>query len=70
MSIGYATPDRDRHEPRIERIVVADDARSVRLVLAKMEPGFVYDVAVKAVSTDGKPLWPASAHYTLNVVPR
>ncbi len=67
---GYATPDRDRHAPRIEHIVVADDARSVRIVLAKMEPGFVYDVAVKAISTDGKPLWPASAHYTLNVVPR
>jgi len=67
---GYATPDRDRHEPRIKRVTVDADHTSVHLELETLEPGFVYDLAVKPITADNQPLNPATAHYTLNVVPK
>ena len=66
---SYATEDSGRYEPQIQSIDFSADLRTVRLHVDRLEPSYVYDVAVKSISADGRELFPAIGHYTLNRVP-
>jgi glucose/arabinose dehydrogenase len=65
---GYATPDRDRHAVAVSDAAVLDGGRAVRLRVAPLRAGFLHEIHVRAAAA-GEPLWPSTAHYTLNEIP-
>ncbi len=67
---SYATEDSGRYEPKIGSIEVSPDARTVRLHVDRLEPSYVYDVAVRRVTKGGAELFPDVGYYTMNRVPR
>ncbi len=67
----YGSPEFDRGEVSITHVEVSGDARSVRLVLDPLRPGYVHELKMAGVrSADGEPLLHDEAYYTLNRVPR
>jgi glucose/arabinose dehydrogenase len=66
----YGSPEVDHTEPTIERIEVAADNKSVRLVLSELQPGHVHELHATGVrSGAGASLLHPEAYYTLNYVP-
>jgi hypothetical protein len=67
---AYGGPDRDRRMEKVTEATVSSDARRVKLKLAELRPGFVYELRLKNLTPGGGDFHPAEAHYTLNVVPK
>ncbi|MEX0716888.1 MAG: c-type cytochrome [Planctomycetaceae bacterium] len=68
---GYGAPDSGHHRVTVEKVQVADDARSVRLTVDQLRPTFVYDLALGDIGPKGKEsLWPNTSHYSMNRVPQ
>lgn len=65
---SYATPDSGRYQPKISGVFVSDDGMKVRLEVAPLKTGFVYEINC-GLQPDGKPLWPATGHYSLYRIP-
>lgn len=66
---GYGGPKLDEQSLRVERAVVADDRRSVRLVVPGLKPGYVVHLRTDPVDDAGTPIWSGDVWYTLNEVP-
>jgi mono/diheme cytochrome c family protein len=67
---AYGGPDRDRRTEKVTGVDISSDARTVKLKLAEMRPGFVYELRLQNLAPGGSDFHPAEAHYTLNVVPK
>lgn len=67
---SYGSPEVDPTTPTIERAVVSNDRRSVRLYVAKRVQGHIHELHAPGVrSATGLPLLHAEAYYTLNEIP-
>jgi glucose/arabinose dehydrogenase len=67
---SYGSPEVDRTRPTIERIELASDQRSVRLLVSQLQIGHVHELHLRGVrSSQGQPLRHPVAYYTLNAVP-
>jgi glucose/arabinose dehydrogenase len=67
---SYGSPEVDATTPKIERVEVGADGRSVRLYVAGLQIGHVHDLALPGVrSAEGQPLLHPQAYYTLNYLP-
>jgi glucose/arabinose dehydrogenase len=67
---SYGSPEVDQATPKITRVEVADDKKSVRLFVEGLVEGHIHDLkAVGVKSADGLPLLHPQAYYTLNVIP-
>jgi len=67
---AYGSPEVDATEPKITKIDVAGDGRSVRLTIDKLQEGHVHELHATGVrSAAGHPLLHPQAYYTLNYVP-
>ncbi len=67
---SYGSPEVDHTTPRLERVEVAPDRRSVRLFVHGLQEGHVHDLTAAGVrSAAGLPLLHKEAYYTLNYVP-
>ena len=60
---GYASPDRDRHEPKVVAARVSPDRTHVELDVSPLRAGYVYEIHTDAVGP-GEAMWPRSAYYT------
>ncbi len=67
---AYGGSDLQRRDETIRQIVVADDARSVRVRLDNMRAGFVYEWRLRNLVADGTPFHPAEAYFTLRPLPQ
>lgn len=68
---AYATPDSNRHTLPVLSALVSADRRRVTLTVEKLRPDYVYEVTCGAIHPEaGKPLFPTTGHYTVNVVPQ
>ncbi len=67
---GYGGPEIDKHQPEVKSVTLAEDGLSVKLVLEKLDPGFVYELdLVRLRSRDQDELLHRNAFYTVNEVP-
>jgi len=67
---AYATPDSNRHTVPVVSASLSADGRRVTLVVEKLRPDFVYEITCGAIHPEAsQPLFPATGHYTVNVVP-
>jgi hypothetical protein len=66
---SYATEDSGQYQPKIQSIDVAEAGRIVRLHVDRLEPSYVYDIAVSGLARNGEELFPSAGHYTMNRVP-
>jgi hypothetical protein len=67
---SYGSPKVDPTTPAIAEARVAEDGRSVRLVLDALAEGHVHELHLDVVrSAEGKPLLHPRAYYTLNAIP-
>ncbi len=67
---AYGGEDVDRRQEPIRRVELAPDGRSVRLYLALLREGFVYEFHLSGMAPEGKPFFPAEAYYTLRRIPK
>lgn len=67
---AYATDDSGRYSPEIQNVVLSDDHRVARLIIADLKPTFVYEFNVLDVGLDGEKLFPAFGAYTLKNIPQ
>ncbi len=66
----YGSPEVDEIIPKIEKIDVAADGKSVRLKLDTLTKGHVHELHLDGVrSKEGKPVLHPVAYYTLNEIP-
>jgi hypothetical protein len=66
----YGSPEVDKTTPKITKVAVGADKKSVRLYLDKLEEGHIHFLTSAGVrSTDGLPLLHKEAHYTMNCIP-
>lgn len=66
-SINYGSPQHDKQPVAVESVEVSADGKSVRLRLAELVPGYIYEMNLKGmVGTDGVPMVNTRAYYTLN----
>jgi glucose/arabinose dehydrogenase len=67
---SYGSPEVEQSTPRITRVRVAEDGKSVRLYVQGLKEGHIHDLAVPGVVSDeGQPLLHPQAYYTLNWIP-
>jgi glucose/arabinose dehydrogenase len=67
---SYGSPEVDQTTPKIVKVRVGRDRRSVRLFVEGLQEGHVHDLALPGVrSDDGRPLLHPQAYYTLNYTP-
>jgi hypothetical protein len=67
---GYGGPEIDQHTPNVKSVTLAEDGLSAKLVLERIEPGFVYELdLVRLRSRDQEELLHRNAFYTVNEVP-
>ncbi len=67
---SYGSPEVDPTTPRITKVEVAADNKSVRLHVEGLQEGHVHDLTAAGVrSADGLPLLHPKAYYTLNYIP-
>lgn len=70
-SINYGAPQSDKQTVGVESVQVSEDGRSVRLKLAELKPGYVYEMNLNGlVGADGKPMVNTRVYYTLNQLRR
>ena len=66
----YGSPEVDQTTAKVTKARVAEDRRSVRLFLEKIEPGHIHDFRLpKLRSADGEGLLHERAYYTVNEIP-
>jgi glucose/arabinose dehydrogenase len=66
----YGSPEIERANVPIRRATVAQDGRSVRLVVDGRRPHFVHELQLSGIrNAAGEPLLHDVAYYTLNVIP-
>jgi glucose/arabinose dehydrogenase len=67
----YGSPEVDATTPKITRVEVGKDGKSVRLHVEGLQEGHVHDLTAAGVrSATGRPLLHPQAYYTLNYVPK
>jgi hypothetical protein len=67
---AYGSPEVDQTTPKILRIDVGPDGKSVQLHVDRLEEGHVHDLTAAGVrSAEGRPLLHPNAYYTLNYIP-
>ena len=66
---AYGGDDVDRRAERITAADVSADGRRVRLRLAELREGFVYELRLANLAGPGRRFHPAEAHYTLRKIP-
>jgi hypothetical protein len=67
---NYGSPEVDKTKPIINSATVAEDWKSVRLVVDGLQEGHVHEIHLPGVrSAGGYPLLHPVAYYTLNYVP-
>jgi hypothetical protein len=67
---GYGGPEIDQHQSKVKSVSLAEDGLSAKLVLEKLDPGFVYELdLVRLRSRDQEELLHRNAFYTVNEVP-
>jgi hypothetical protein len=68
---AYGSPEVDQTTPTIEKITVAADGKSERLMVKGLVEGHIHELAMKGLrSTAGGPLLHDTAYYTLNYLPK
>ena len=68
---SYGSPEVDHTEPAIKRAEVAEDGKSVRLIVEGLQRGHVHELHADGVrSLKGLPLLHPQAYYTLNFIPK
>jgi hypothetical protein len=68
---AYTTPDSGRYAATIRSVHVSADATVVTLATDDLRERYVYDVTCGAIGAVNDPsLFPASAAYTMNRVPK
>ena len=68
---SYGSPEVDATAPTIERVTVAPDRRSARVVLDALAEGHVHEFHLPGVRSEkGAPLLHDSAYYTLFFIPQ
>jgi hypothetical protein len=66
----YGSPEVDATTPKITKVEVGKDNKSVRLWVEGLQVGHIHDLALPGVrSKEGQPLLHPQAYYTLNYVP-
>lgn len=63
---SYATDDSDRHSPKLNHLTVSADNRTITMNVDPLREGFVYEIRVGKIGTDGQELFPDFATYTLH----
>lgn len=67
---GYGGPEIERHEPGVKSVALAADGLSAKIVLKKLQRGFVYELDLNRLrSRDGDELLHRNAFYTVNEIP-
>jgi glucose/arabinose dehydrogenase len=67
---AYGSPEVDHTKPEITAVRVAEDGRSVRLVVKGLQQGHVHELKVPHIrSAEGDLLLHPEAYYTLNYIP-
>lgn len=64
----YGGDDIDRRAERVVGVEVVSPTQ-VRITLAELKKGFVYEIRVKNIATDGQMFYPAEAFYTMRAIP-
>lgn len=68
---AYGSPEVDQTKPMITKVEVADDKKSVRLFVDKLQEGHVHELHLPGVTNaDGLKLLHPQAYYTLNYIPQ
>jgi hypothetical protein len=68
---SYGSPEVDQTTPKITKVEVGKDGKSVRLTVDRLQEGHIHDLAVPGVrSLDGEALLHPQAYYTLNYIPK
>ncbi len=66
----YGSPEVDATTPKITKVQVGQDNKSVRLWVDGLQEGHIHDLALAGVrSAEGRPLLHPQAYYTLNYLP-
>ncbi|QDT01851.1 hypothetical protein K227x_02200 [Rubripirellula lacrimiformis] len=66
----YGSDEVQQRSLPIQRAVVSDDGRKVRLYVDGLRPLFVHEINAAGIrNVDGQPLLHSQAHYTLNRIP-
>ena len=67
----YGSPEVDETKPTIDKAVVSEDGRTVRLTVSKLMEGHIHELHLDGVrSSEGGPLLHAEAYYTMNNIPK
>lgn len=67
---AYGSPEVDQTTPKITKVEVGQDKKSIRLFVNGLEEGHVHDLTAAGVrSASGRPLLHPNAYYTLNYIP-
>lgn len=66
---NYGSDEVDKRTLKVREARVADDGRSVRLVVEGLRAGYVHELRAKAASASGAPLVHDAAYYTLIELP-
>lgn len=67
---GYGSPEVDKSTPVVNRAVVSEDGKSVRIYVDGMVRGHVHHFNLEAVkAASGTTLWHPDVYYTLNEIP-
>jgi glucose/arabinose dehydrogenase len=67
---SYGSPEVDATTPKITKVEVGKDNKSVRLWVDGLQEGHIHDLSAKGVrSAEGQPLLHTEAYYTLNYIP-
>ena len=67
---AYGSPEVDPTTPKIERAVVSEDRKRIRLYVDKVQEGHVHELHLDGLrSAAGLPLLHKQAYYTLNYIP-
>jgi glucose/arabinose dehydrogenase len=67
----YGSPEVDHTNPKITKVVVGKDGRSVRLYVDGLQEGHIHDLKAAGVrSKEDEPLLHPQAYYTLNYIPK
>ena len=67
---SYGSPEVDQTTPKITKVAVAPDNKSVRLTIDGLQEGHIHFLTAAGVrSSEGSPLLHNAAYYTLNYIP-
>jgi hypothetical protein len=68
---SYGSPEVDQTTPKITKVVVGQDQKSVRLYIDGLVEGHIHDLKLPGLrSAEGNPLLHPQAYYTLNYLPK